>query len=388
MLTADLRHALLSAARRAGYPTPGDDPVLRPGGPPGRYVSNLPRRIATATGQDAVSVAAALATSLHPLPPVSTATSAPPTPQAPSASAPPAHRTSSSLRTSPASLVPPAPLAPLAPQPPSATWISAATPDPSGFLLITVTDEALPNLAVRVAEAGPACSRSDALHGTTPARPPAPRPGPWAGAHAQVLLQVTAALAGAAGATVPVDYFENVPPPGVPTANEPDPVAAAIAFAGPEAIRYTLARTPPERSAPPDPATAARHVEANPAYAVRYAYSCAASTLRWAADLGLSRGPAAEFRPGSLAHPRERALLDALSWLPEQVARAARRGRPHEFTAFLEELAETYQVCRVACPAWPEQGDVVRARLWLTGAVAAGLAAGLGLLGVSAPSRL
>jgi arginyl-tRNA synthetase len=31
---------------------------------------------------------------------------------------------------------------------------------------------------------------------------------------------------------------------------------------------------------------------------------------------------------------------------------------------------------------------VVRARLWLTGAAAAGLAAGLELLGVSAPGRL
>ncbi len=106
-------------------------------------------------------------------------------------------------------------------------------------------------------------------------------------------------------------------------------------------------------------------------------------------------------QPGSLAHPRERALLAALSWLPEQVARAARRGRPDEFTAFLEGLAETYQACRVACPAWPERGHdgarrdglpgdarTVRARLWLTRAAATGLAAGLTLLGVGAPSRL
>jgi arginyl-tRNA synthetase len=191
---------------------------------------------------------------------------------------------------------------------------------------------------------------------------------------------VTAALAGAAGAVVTLSGQND---------RDPDPlVREAIAYAGPDAIRYTLARTPPESSAPPDPAVAARHTEANPAYAVRYAYSCAASTLRWAADLGLSPGPAAEFRPGSLAHPRERALLDALSWLPEQVARAARRGRPHEFTAFLEELAETYQVCRVACPAWPEREPVIRARLWLTGAAAAALAAGLDLLGVGAPARL
>ena len=33
------------------------------------------------------------------------------------------------------------------------------------------------------------------------------------------------------------------------------------------------------------------------------------------------------------------ALLDALSWLPERVATAARRGRPDEFARYLEDLA-------------------------------------------------
>ena len=353
MLTADLRQALLSAANDAGYPVPGHDPVLRSGGAPGRYTAGLPLRI---TGQHAAAVAEAIAAPLRATP-----------------------------------------------------WIATVTPAPRGYLIITVTDDALQRLAVRVAEAGPACVRSDALRGTTvPAlpppsppsapllspepllspAPPAGRADPWAGAHSTVLLQVTAALGRAAGASVPSNFFNRLPPRPVPTPMAPDPVTAAEAFAGAEAIRYTLARTPPGRLVPPDPAAVARHVEANPAYAVRYAYSCAASTLRWAAALGLSRGGAAGFRPDSLAHPRERALLDALSWLPEQVARAARRGRPHEFTAFLEGLAETYQVCRVACPAWPERGHVVRARLWLTGAAAAGLAAGLELLGVSAPARL
>ena len=204
--------------------------------------------------------------------------------------------------------------------------------------------------------------------------------------------------------------FRSSPHPGHARSREPDipatppgptPVAEAVAFAGLDAIAYILARTPPERPVAADPAAWARHVPANPAYAVRYAHSCAASTLRWAAALDLATGEAAAVQPGSLAHPRERALLAALSWLPEQVARAARRRRPHEFTLFLEELAETYQVCRVACPAWPERGHdgahrdglpgdarTVRARLWLTRAAATGLAAGLALLGVGAPSRL
>jgi arginyl-tRNA synthetase len=330
MLTADLRHAVLAAAREAGYPIPDQDPVLRPGGAPGRYLAALPMRV---DPRHPEPVATAIATHLA-----------------------------------------------------GYGWIGPARPAPPGYLEISVTDDALERLAVRVTEAGPRCARSDALSATEAVRPPAPRDGVWAGIHHRVLIQVTAALAVAAEATVAFSVPENSDPESLV---QPDPIVReAVAFAGPDAIRYTLARTPPGSSVPPDPAVAARHTEANPAYAVRYAYSCAASTLRWAADLGLSRGEAAEFRPGSLAHPRERVLLDALSWLPEQVARAARRGRPHEFTAFLEELAETYQVCRVACPAWPERGPVTRARLWLTGAAAAALATGLDLLGVSAPARL
>jgi arginyl-tRNA synthetase len=323
MLTADLRHAVLAATRDAGYPTPDHDPVLRPGGAPGRYIAAVPLRI---DPHHPEPIATAIAASLE-----------------------------------------------------SNAWIEAAHPVPRGYVEISVAGDALERLAVRITEAGPRCARSDALSGLSLTPPKTPPRSPWAAAHTTVLLQATAALAVAAGANPPEPFQKSIPD---------HLVQEAIAFAGPDAIRYTLARTPPESSAPPDPAVAARHAEANPAYAVRYAYSCAASTLRWAADLGLSRGPAAEFRPGSLAHPRERALLDALSWLPEQVARAARRGRPHEFTAFLEELAETYQVCRVACPAWPEREPVVRARLWLAGAAAAALAVSLDLLGVSAPARL
>jgi arginyl-tRNA synthetase len=338
MLTADLRHAVLAAARDAGFPAPGNDPVLRKGGAPGRYHASLPLRIAAATGQPATTVAAVTATRIE-----------------------------------------------------EAPWITQATPAPQGYLIITVTDDALERLAVRVTEAGPGCARSEALKNTTPAPPPVSPDGPWASAHSTVQRQVTASLAAAAGASVPSflhGLISGVAQHCPGAAEQPPEVREAVTFAGPDAIRYALARTPAEHLVPPDPVRTARHVEANPAYAVRYAYSCAASTLRWAADLGLSRGPAEQFRPGSLTHPRERALLDALSWLPEQVARAARRGRPHEFTAFCEELAETYQVCRVTCPAWPERGHVVRARLWLTGAAAAGLAAGLALLGVSAPGRL
>jgi len=386
MLSADLRHALAAAARAAGHPGPWRDVGLRDGGAPGRYASSLPLRFADPTG-----TARAMAVALR-----------------------------------------------------AEDWIVDAEPTGHGYLTITVTPEALTRTAVEAAETGPACARSDALAGTTPPPPPTgplPAAATWAEARELVTAQVTARLAAAAGATVAADdnaeracvhrvttprarlpqgAGQYLPPPV--TTSGLSPVACAVEFAGPDAIRYALARIPPERPAALDPVACARHVPANPAYAVQYAHSCAASTLRWAAALGLSRGEAAAVPSGSLAHPRERALLAALSWLPEQVARAARRGRPHEFAVFLEELAETYQVCRVTCPAWPvpeydgaehdgasreseaphsgawpgearhagRPGDAgtVRARLWLAAAAAAGLAAGLELFDVAAPDRL
>jgi arginyl-tRNA synthetase len=408
VLSADLRHLVAAAARDAGYPGHERDIGLRDGGAPGRYSSSLPLRLAPARAEAARPAPAEAA---RPAPADVAATMA-------------AH-----LRRIP--------------------WIEDAQPTGPGYLTITVTPDKLTETAVLVAEAGPASARSDALAGTSHPAPPEAHltsARSWAEARDLVAAQVTARLAAAAGATVTVHDSAKrtsatlgpcagtIPPPGIAertsatlapcaatipppgtaertsaTLGPPataGPVPEAVAFAGADAITYALARIPPEHPVALDPAAWARHVPANPAYAVRYAHSCAASTLRWAAALDLSRGEAAVVRPGSLAHPRERALLAALSWLPEQVARAARRGRPHEFAAFLEELAETYQVCRVACPAWPERGHdgarpdgthrselpgdarTVRARLWLAGAVAAGLAAGLELLGVGAPDRL
>jgi arginyl-tRNA synthetase len=141
-----------------------------------------------------------------------------------------------------------------------------------------------------------------------------------------------------------------------------------------------------------DPGDAAARRLDLPAYAVRYAHAHAVSALRQAADLGLSLGDAAEFRPRLLAHPSEQALLDELSWLPERVAGAARRARPDVFARYLDRLAGAYLDCQERCPAaWPGMAagrPEIAARLWLAAATATALRAGLDLLGVDAPDRL
>ncbi|HET7246466.1 MAG TPA: DALR anticodon-binding domain-containing protein [Streptosporangiaceae bacterium] len=276
-----------------------------------------------------------------------------------------------------------------------ADWVCSATVT-GGYVTVSVTPDALARLAVRIVTTGAGCARSTALAGTTVPAPPDPdlaaAPG-WADAWRRLAAHLTGRLAEAAGArTFPALHAERHPVAGPGPDRATGPVADAIGFAGASAIRYALARIPPGTLVRVDPGHAARRRLDVPAYAVRYAHSRAASTLRQAADLSLSLGEAAEFGPQLLAHPSERALLGELSWLPERVAGAARRGRPDTLPRYLERLAGAYLDCQERCPAvWPgirAGGPQAVARLWLAAASATALRAGLDLLGVDAPDRL
>jgi len=328
-------------------------------------------------------------------------------------------------------------------------WVEAAAVTGGGYLAVTVTAGALARLAVRITEAGPGCARSSALAGSSLAAPASAdlaSAQTWEEARQRVDATVTGRLAEAAGAQVSWEYDAEritAPHPPSPVATSPvvegwlvegwlvegpvvegpvvegpvaerravegpapaaGPVAEAVAYAGADAITYALARLLPRGPARVDTRLAAAHHLGNPAYAVQYAHAHAASALRQAADLGLGRGEAAGFQPRLLAHPSEQTLLSQLSWLPERVAGAARRGRPDVLAHFLEGLARAYFDCQEACPAvWPgmvapdgagrpaaERAAVqaAAARLWLAAAARTALGTGLGLLGVGAPDRL
>ena len=360
MITAGLRRAILAAAGRDG--AEDGDPLLRPGLAPGGYASSLPFRLAR-PGQDQREVAAALAGRLACEP-----------------------------------------------------WIATAEVGGRGFLTVTVTDDALAGLAVRIAQTGSACAQSDALRGhTVPAAPPGPlapgrtgrRPGGprratdrpsrrRRGRHRLSLSRTVLGSrpappppAGPAGPSAPPPITRPIAQPiarpiARPIALPGDgPVAAAARYAGADTVRFALARMPPGGE-PPDAAVIARHVLANPAYAVRYAHAAAAAVLRWAAALGTRP---AGFTPRLLAEPGELALLDALSWLPERVAMAARRGRPDEFAGYLEELAAR-TIETMSTTSFTTVSSISSERRWLADAARTGLAAGLGLLGIGAPSRL
>ena len=272
-------------------------------------------------------------------------------------------------------------------------WIAAASVTGGGYLTVTVTPGALAALAVRVPAAGDACAASDALCGTELVAPAAADPASaatWAEAAGQVAAAVTGRLAEAAGATVNRQRL----PERRPSPAQAAP-AAAVAFAGTDAVRYALARTRPARAGAAGPRRCVRNDLENPFFAVRYAHAHAASVLRWAADLGVDRGLPEAFRPELLAHPSERRLLDIMSWLPERAVSAARRRRPDVFTRYLEGLGGAWLDCREDCPALPfggrsapPDGAGAAARLWLAAAAQTALGTGLRLLGVAAPERL
>jgi len=317
--------AELRRAILAAAERPDEDPLLRPGPLPGSYTSSLPFRLHT----DPQTAARALAATLSAEP-----------------------------------------------------WIAAADLTGPGYLTVTVTRDALAGLAVRIARAGPACAASDALRGRTATGPVGAdltAASDWPSARAALAAEVTVRLAATAGATVTFFPERSVVPPPAPAS----PLPAAIAYAGLGAIRFALARMHPGGT-PPNAEVIARHVLGNPAYAVRYAHAAAAAVLRWAAALGTGPGG---FRPRLLAEPGELALLDALSWLPERVAMAARRGRPDEFAGYLEELAAR-TIDTMSTTGFTTISSISSERLWLADAARTGLAAGLGLFGVDAPERI
>ena len=269
-------------------------------------------------------------------------------------------------------------------------WIAQADVTGPGYLTITVTPGTLTALADRIAEAGPASASSDALRGVTLPAPPAADPlaaATWEEARQALAAELTARLAAAAGATLSAPHCPErtvAPPPAISPSPAAGGPAAAVAFAGPDAVRFALARVVPGRPVLIDPEIIARHLPDNPAYAVRYAHARAASGVRWAATPGGAE--AVPRRPP--ADPGERVLLDALSWLPERVAVAARRGRPDEFARYLEELASV-TIAALTSPGYPGSARAPGSdRLALARAAQAGLAAGLELLGVSAPDRM
>lgn len=127
----------------------------------------------------------------------------------------------------------------------------------------------------------------------------------------------------------------------------------------------------------------------NPVYYVQYAHARICSIFRQSAEEGA--GLTDELAAADwtrLVHPAERALIDKLSELPDEITLAAERREPHRLTRYAHEVASAFHVFYTQCRVLVDDAELARARLALCGATRTVLANVLGLLGVSAPETM
>ena len=124
----------------------------------------------------------------------------------------------------------------------------------------------------------------------------------------------------------------------------------------------------------------------NPASYVKYAHARCASVLRNAQEAGLA--PSSDHLELLVAE-QETILISEILRLPELVADMATRREPHHLTYYAQSLAQAftqfYDAHRIVVPDQPERSE---ARLTLTQASQAALAATLRLIGVDAPDEM
>jgi arginyl-tRNA synthetase len=158
---------------------------------------------------------------------------------------------------------------------------------------------------------------------------------------------------------------------------------------GPDALRYSLERSPADSPLDLDPELLQKRTNDNPVFYVQYAHARTHNVARNAADSAVDRS---EFAPELLTHETESALLGALQEFPRLVAFAASVREPHRIARYLEELAGLYHRWYDNCRVIPKGDDPIetvhRTRLWLNDAAGQVFRNGLDLLGVTAPERM
>jgi arginyl-tRNA synthetase len=160
---------------------------------------------------------------------------------------------------------------------------------------------------------------------------------------------------------------------------------------GVDAGRYALIRSSVDSTVDIDLDLLNRRSNDNPVFYVQYAHARMSSVLRNAAELGIMPSDA---DLTLLTHEREGDLIRTLGEYPRVVLSAAELREPHRVARYLEELAGAFhryydtKECRVLPQGDEEVTPLAGARLRLYQAARQVLAAGLALLGVSAPERM
>jgi arginyl-tRNA synthetase len=161
---------------------------------------------------------------------------------------------------------------------------------------------------------------------------------------------------------------------------------------GPDVFRFFMIQRRPEAHLDFD-LDLARETDwtKNPAYYVQYAYARSRGVEREAERRGVAPPDPDALDASHLSLPEELELLRKLAEFPEAVARVADAREPHHVAYYLRELAglwNPYLQDGKRHRILSDDAGLTAARLALTRAVAAVLANGLALLGMSAPERM
>ena len=133
---------------------------------------------------------------------------------------------------------------------------------------------------------------------------------------------------------------------------------------------------------------AVREDSDNPVYYVQYAHARICSMVRKMGEEGIAVPAAASVDPTLLSQPEEKALLKALSELPEEIRLAARDYDPSRINRYLVDLAGSFHRFYNTCRCMVDDAALRDARLKLADTTRAVLASGLDILGVQAPEKM
>ena len=126
----------------------------------------------------------------------------------------------------------------------------------------------------------------------------------------------------------------------------------------------------------------------NPVFYVQYAHARVHSMLRKGAEAGISPAEPGDAAYACLNTPEDLELCRLMERFPSVVALAAESLSPHHVSHYLSDLAAALHKYYTQHHVLSAGAEVAAARLLLLSCVATVLAAGLDLLGVSAPERM
>lgn len=165
-------------------------------------------------------------------------------------------------------------------------------------------------------------------------------------------------------------------------------LADVVAYVGADAARFLFLSRKSDSPLEFDLELVRKKSMDNPVFYVQYAHARIHSMLRKAAEAGIT--PAAP-GAGAYAHldtPEDIELCRMMERFPDVVAAAAQNLAPHAVSHYLSELAAGLHKYYTQHHVLSAGAELASARLLLLSCVAQVLAAGLDLLGVSAPERM